>query len=95
MQLEITYFARLDLDQIRERGVREFGASHTRKYLFGLTQSMKIISRAPLIARERNEFRLAARIHYYKAHIIAYRITDERVKIIRVFSKYQDWMQLL
>ena len=95
MQLEITYLARIDLDQLRERGVYKYGALQTRKYLLGLTQTLKTISYAPHMVRERNEFRLPTRIHHYKAHIIAYRVEEDKVKIVRIFSKYQDWMELL
>ena len=95
MQLELTYLARIDLDQIRDRGVLKFGASQTRKYLFGLTQTLKAISYTPYMVRKRPEFHLPTRIHHFKAHIIAYRVESDKVKVVRVFSKYQDWMELL
>jgi toxin ParE1/3/4 len=95
MRLEITQAARQDMFFIQEKSIREFGQRQTDSFLDGLTRLFKLIARTPLMARERDEFSNPIRIHPYKSLIVAYRIENDVVKIIRVLFGRQDLKQLL
>ncbi len=90
MQLEITQRAREDMFAIQTTGINQFGVLQTDIFLDGLTVLFKLIAHSPYIARERPEFKQPIRLHPYKNLIVAYRIENSIVKIIRVVDGRQD-----
>jgi toxin ParE1/3/4 len=90
MQLEITRRAREDMFKIQTTGIAQFGVLQTDKFFDGLTTLFMLIAHSPFIAPERTEFSKPIRLHPYKNLIIAYRIDENVVKVLRVVHGRQD-----
>lgn len=80
---------------IQTIGARQFRQRQTDIFLDGLTELFKTIALFPFLARERQDFAQPVRIHPYKNHVVAYRIENDVVKIVRVLYNRQDLKQIL
>jgi toxin ParE1/3/4 len=95
MRLEIAQRAREDMFKVQSDGIVKFGILHSDRFFDGLTDLFKLIAHSPYMAPERHEFSQAVRLHPYKSLIIAYRIENETVKILRVVYGRQDLKAIL
>lgn len=95
MQLEISQEAKSDIFILQHIGYATFGINHTRVYVDGLMGVLKLIGASPGLARIREEFGRGVRIHPYKGHLVFYRIDQNAVKVLRILSKYQNWIDRL
>ena len=97
MQLEFTRDAQRDLHRIQEFGIKNFGLQQSEIYTDDLLDVTKLIAQAPHMNNERVHLGQSIRLHFYKAHIIFYRIDEASkvVKIVRILSKRQNWSEHL
>ena len=64
-------------------------------YALGLQERFYFLSEFPRAARERWEVRPPLPILPYRSHIVAYRLEDEDVLVVRVLHHSVDWMDEL
>ena len=57
--------------------------------------TLDLIADNPRIARERQEFTPAVRLHPYQSHMIVYLRDDMGVLVVRVLHGRQDWESCL
>lgn len=80
---------------MQTKGARQFGQRQSDAFLDGLMELFKTIARFPFLARERQDFAQPIRIHPYKNLVVAYRIENDVVKIVRILNSRQDLRQVL
>jgi toxin ParE1/3/4 len=93
MTYRLTRKAEDDLTEVYLNGVREFGVEQAESYLAELLAAFELLSGNPHLARLREEFRPAVRIHPHGAHVIIYRDIENDVLIIRVRHGREDWQR--
>ncbi len=82
--------AEQDLLEIWLYTFNEWGASQADTYLDKLIEAMQLLSKQPLICRERPEFTPTVRIHHHARHLIVYLVVDEGINIVRVLHESMD-----
>ena len=81
-----------DIISVAEEGIRIFGALVAKRYHDELFNLFELIAGNPRMARERHEISPPVRIHPFKAHLVVYRINDDRtVFVIRIRHGHEDW----
>ena len=91
MAFRLTREADRDVAELYSFGTLTFGLPAATSYALGLQEEFHLLSEFPRAARERYEVRPPVRILPYGSHVIAYRIEDEDVVIVRVLHHSVDW----
>ncbi len=84
-----------DIETIYLRGIAEFGERQADAYHHELHQALEMLAAYPAAARERSELGAGIRVHPKSAHLIAYRIVNDGILVVRVVHKSMDWHSLL
>jgi toxin ParE1/3/4 len=95
MPYRTTLLADEDVIRIYVNGVRTFGTVQAEQYFANLVSCFDLLAERPLIGRERPELNPPMRVHFHKAHIIAYVVTADEILIVRVLDARQDWAEYL
>ena len=90
MRLELSRKAQADLDDIRDFSVSEFGNERAIAYLDAIEQSFRRLLDHPRIGTSRAELRSGVRSYPIGEHRIYYRLTADRVSVIRLLHKSVD-----
>lgn len=91
MAFRLTQEADKDVVELYEYGALTYGLAAATRYALGLREHFHFLSQFPRSARERREVRPPVRIFPYGSHIVAYRIDDEDVVVVRVLHHSSDW----
>ena len=89
-QLVIAPAAKNDLKDIYQYGLRQWGQPQTESYLATIKKQFWLLTQQPLMGTERPELLPAARSLPIEGHTLFYRVTENRVEIIRVLHGRQD-----
>lgn len=87
-QLVIAPAAKNDLKDIYQYGLRQWGQSQSESYLS--TIKKQLLTQQPLMGTERPELLPDTRSLPVEGHTLFYRVTANRVEIIRVLHGRQD-----
>lgn len=83
--------ADIDLDEIADYSVQEWGEGQALKYLDGLIECFENIALTPDMGRDASEFSPYLKRFKYNAHSVFYTSTDKGVLIVRILSQKQDF----
>ena len=89
-QLAIAPAARNDLKDIYQYGLRQWGQSQSESYLSTIKKRFWLLTQQPLMGTERPELMPDTRSLPIESHTLFYRVTANRVEIIRVLHGRQD-----
>jgi toxin ParE1/3/4 len=89
-QLVIAPAARNDLKEIYQYGLRQWGQAQSESYLSTIKNQFWLLTQQPLMGTERSELLPDARSLPIESHTLFYRVTANRVEIIRVLHGRQD-----
>lgn len=89
-QLVIAPAAKNDLKDIYQYGLRQWGQARSESYLSTLKSQFWLLTQQPLMGSERPELLPDARSLPVNSHTLFYRVTANRVEIIRVLHGRQD-----
>ena len=89
-QIIITPAAKNDLKKIYQYGLRQWGKTQSEGYLSTLKHQFWLLTQQPLMGMERPELLPDMRSLPIDSHTLFYRITANRVEIIRVLHGRQD-----
>jgi toxin ParE1/3/4 len=92
---ELSQEADNDLQEIYDYTTDNFGAEQAAKYLTGLEDLFYALCAQPHTGRMRNEIRKGIRSSSYLSHIVFYRITEQRIRIVRVLHASRDLAKFL
>ena len=95
MALLITPEANDDVAELYSFGTLMFGFAAATDYTLGLEAAFHLLGEFPRSGRERQEVRPPVRVWLYRSHIVAYRVENEDVVILRVLHHSMDWMDEL
>jgi len=95
MGYKLTSEAKNDLTEIYIYGYEKFGETQAEKYFSELEDCFQIISKTPLISRERTEFTPHVRIHHHGRHLVIYVTQDTQILIVRILHDSMDIQQHL
>jgi toxin ParE1/3/4 len=88
----LTSAADLDLDDIYDFGITEFGLRIANAYLDGLIDCFNFLAENPRICRVRDELRPLVRIRPHGSHLVFYEVDDAySVLILRVRHGSENW----
>ena len=90
MRLELSRRAQADLDDIRDFSVSEFGFERAIPYLDAIEQGFRRLLDHPRIGTSRTDLRPGVRSYPVGEHRIYYRLTADRVSVIRLLHKSMD-----
>ncbi|MES9952558.1 MAG: type II toxin-antitoxin system RelE/ParE family toxin [Candidatus Thiodiazotropha sp. 6PLUC2] len=89
-QLVIAPAAKNDLKEIFQYGLRQWGQSQSESYLTTIKKQLWLLTQQPLMGTERSELLPDSRSLPIESHTLFYRVTVNRVEIIRVLHGRQD-----
>jgi toxin ParE1/3/4 len=89
-QLVIAPAAKNDLKDIYQYGLRQWGQAQSESYLSTIKNQFWLLTDQPLIGIERPELLPDTRSLPIESHTLFYRVTANRVEIIRVLHGRQD-----
>ncbi|WP_337879952.1 type II toxin-antitoxin system RelE/ParE family toxin [Rheinheimera sp.] len=89
-QLVLAPAAKADLKEFYLYGLRQWGQKQSESYLQQIKNQLWTITLQPLIGRERTELLANIRSLPVESHTLFYRITFNRIEIIRVLHRRQD-----
>ena len=89
-ELRLTAAALNDLDDIRERGVREFGPAASVRFLTGFGRKFALLREQPRAGQARPEFRRNMRSLPYRPYRILYELMGDTVVIARIIHHSRD-----
>ncbi|NSY39603.1 type II toxin-antitoxin system RelE/ParE family toxin [Leisingera sp. ANG59] len=87
--------ARADLAAIWRYGLDTWGEAQADAYADNLFALFDLLADFPEMARERGEFTPPVRIHPTGAHLVIYRLEQDRPEIIRILHARQDLVAFL
>jgi toxin ParE1/3/4 len=92
MTYRLALAADLDLDEVYDFGITEFGLRIANAYLDGLIDCFNSLAENPRICRVRDEIRPAVRIRPYSSHLIFYEVDDANsVLVLRIRHGRENW----
>jgi toxin ParE1/3/4 len=95
MSFKLSVEAEEDIIAIAEQGVRMFGVDQAKRHHDELFALFDLIAAHPHIARERNEIEPPVRIYPFKAHLVVYRVEDDKkVFVMRIRHGHEDWASI-
>tara|TARA_X000000950_G_C13745516_1_gene590365 strand:+ start:447 stop:746 length:300 start_codon:yes stop_codon:yes gene_type:complete len=89
-QLVIAPAAKNDLKDIYQYGLRQWGQSKSESYLSTIKKQFWLLTQQPLMGTERPELLPDTRSLPIESQTLVYRVTANRVEIIRVLHGRQD-----
>lgn len=89
-QLVIAPAAKNDLKDIYQYGLRQWGQAQSESYLSTIKNQFWLLTQQPLTGTERPELLPDTRSLPIESHTLFYRVTANRVEIIRVLHGRQD-----
>mgnify|MGYP001823799434 FL=1 len=89
-QLVIAPAAKNDLKEIYQYGLRQWGQSQSESYLSTIKKQFWLLTQQPLMGTERPELLPDTRSLPIESHTLFYRVTANRVEIIRLLHGRQD-----
>ena len=89
-QLVIAPAAKADLKVIYQYGLRQWGQAQSDRYLETLKNQFWSLTEQPLIGVERPELLPDVRSLPIESHTLFYRVTTDKVEIIRILHGRQD-----
>jgi toxin ParE1/3/4 len=89
-QLVIAPAAKNDLKDICQYGLRQWGQAQSESYLSTIKNQFWLLTQQPLMGTERPELLPDTRSLPIESHTLFYRVTANRVEIIRVLHGRQD-----
>lgn len=89
-QLIIAPAAKNDLREIYRYGLRQWGQAQSDSYLAAIKDQFWSLTEQPLIGIERTDLLPNTRSLPSQSHTLFYRVTTNRVEIIRILHSRQD-----
>ncbi len=89
-QLVIAPAAKIDLKDIYQYGLRQWGQTQSDNYLKNIKDRFWSLTEQPLMGSERTELLPGARSLPIESHTVFYRVTSDTVEIIRILHDRQD-----
>ena len=89
-QLIIVPAAQTDLKEIHQYGLRQWGQAQSNSYLETIKNQLWSLTEQPLIGTDRPALLPGIRSLTIESHILFYRVTAERVEIIRILHGRHD-----
>ena len=89
-QLVIAPAAKIDLKDIYQYGLRQWGKNHSESYLENIKEHFWTLTEQPLLGVDRSELLAGARSLPIESHTLFYRVTPDTVEVIRVLHGRQD-----
>ena len=89
-QLVIASAAKIDLKDIYQYGLRQWGQVQSDSYLENLKDQLWLLTEQPLIGVDRSELLPGVRSLPIESHTLFYRVITDGVEIIRVLHGRQD-----
>ncbi len=83
--------AMIDLANIYENGISNFGLEQARRYLTDLEDQFQMLSKHRKMGRDSSEIAPFLRRFSYEAHTIFYMPTDSEIFIVRVLNQSMDY----
>ena len=88
--LELSEAADLDLVDIHAYTIFKFGQAQADNYLLGIDELFLSLTSNPLQGKERNEIKHGLRSIPFAAHLVFYRLSSGRLRIVRVIHASRD-----
>jgi len=82
--------AKNDLKETYQYGLRQWGQSQSESYLTTIKKQFWLLTQQPLMGTERSELLPDTKSLPIESHTLFYRVTANRVEIIRVLHGRQD-----
>lgn len=95
MAFRTTPRADQDLAELYRHGTLTYGLEAATNYAEGFRDVFAFLSQFPRATRERDEVSPPVRIHPYRSHLVAYRIEDEDVVVVRILHQRSAWTEEL
>ena len=95
MNYKLSKEADNDLINLYLHGFKSFGEAQAEQYYFELEDCIKLLSKTPLMCRERTKFTPAVRIHHHGSHLIIYLIYEDYFLIVRMLHDSADIQRYL
>lgn len=96
MRLRLTSRAQIDIAELVEFGVEQFGEGHAGTYLDRIEERFRLLLEQPEIGRAEPELHHRARSFPSGSHRIYYSIDGDTITIRRILHKARDvarWME--
>ena len=90
LPIEISRVADLDLEDIFDYTVAQYGVDRAIKYVSSFDEVFDYLSLHPTLGRDRPEIRTGLRSLNKEYHIIFYRILVDRIRIVRILHGSRD-----
>ncbi|MGI9302301.1 MAG: type II toxin-antitoxin system RelE/ParE family toxin [Gammaproteobacteria bacterium] len=82
--------AEVDLNEIADYTIENFGIEQARVYKDGLTRAFQLLAENPLIGSDQGHIRSNVRRFVHKSHAIYYRLDGDDVLVLRILGPGQD-----
>lgn len=81
----------IDISEIYEYGIEEFGLNQAQEYLIGLHDLFQTLTENTNSGRDASEFHPSLKRFVYKAHMIFYLQVESGIFIVRTLSQSMDY----
>ncbi len=82
--------AERDLQKIWQYTNKQWGEQQADNYLDALARSLRLLSKQPMLGRERQDINPTIRSHYCEQHVIYYQVLSDGIMVVRVLHKRMD-----
>jgi toxin ParE1/3/4 len=90
-RLEFTPRARRDIEEIWDYSFNHFGAEHAEAYIRDLQRAAQAIAQDPRRGRACDDIRAGYRKFLVGSHVLFFRVTEERVIVVRILHQRMDF----
>ena len=90
---ELSGASEVDLGDIFDYTFTEFGIEQAEKYTLDFEFVFEELTRYPELGIKRDEIKLGLRSILKDAHVVFYRILDDRIRIVRILHQRKDLQQ--
>ncbi len=87
---QLTEAAQLDVDEIYEYSILNFGLQQARDYLNGLHTCLVTLADNPRLGRDYSRVKDEVRRFEYVSHSVYYQIASEGILVLRILGQNQD-----
>ena len=90
MSVHLSARAKRDYDRAMRYSQHHFGERQAIQYSVGMNQALYALGQQPNLGRPVSQTRPALRVFLYRLHFIYYRISEDRVEVLKIIDARRD-----
>lgn len=83
--------AEMDISEIYEYGILEFGLNQAQRYIQGMEKNLEILESRPELSRKADYVSKNLYRYRYQSHVIFFTLVENEAFVVRILGQHMDF----